>query len=1128
MDEKSNKKENLEIEIRKIEEDFLNVIGEITDVANIRQFTDIYRQLHSLLMDSHNKNKQLTNIVQILNNQILSNATKVSSLLKMSEDDHKCIEKYREEFDRAWKLVSTTQEKEMKAKDIVESLKGQVNNLSNHVMEQNTEEENFEVLKQNIAGFLEEMDLNAKELIVIEDELLKNKDTMSQRENHKKQIEKEIETINEAIDHESMLLVKLSESKQNLSTETERSKNFEEKLVSDQETNINDIKHKKNCIDDMHKEFQVQKNILLEYEKELGTSLNSKKLRQQQLDREMEATSRTETRKQSLIHEINEADNQIKVQTSKSKSLDASNEQYRIELDLCKSEHVKVKDDISQTIKHRREMNKELVKKKLESNTLSLNIHQMNRDISSKIGAIKVAEKKIDNEVAAGKEVRNQSRFASICTSNTKTEIDSLNSAALSLEVESKSYTKQASDFKSRTSRYIDSVSVINKENQELKKTLKSIVDQTKNHDEIVKKMRKERDSISNKISGVETDNDSVRKEINIIKEEISAHKALAHSLTKDCIVVHFKSRGVEKEIDALKEVVKITQNMITEAKSTIISYKAEQTKLRLILDEAARDINIAKIEHKSIVEVSRLLKSQVTKRELDIKKELNNIKNLEYDLHNRGYQYEQQSEHIKELEKEIGEVMIINSRLRNRTCTAAALTIEKISLESAILHQQSLRNKLENELLRPMNVHRWTILAHMQPDVYKQIQMIMYLKERLEDIKRKKLRVEEVKDNIIREINTAHNRMKNIHYSDGQEALDAMNNSLKNKELEISKMEKESDDIKLHCEQLKELISQLRCRLNDTKSTTLNLRQKNTDITKPSIPMIPLMDKPIETTRLGGGFSLVSPRPETARVNSKQVDVDVCEHPQSARTCVSYKNETDKGYGQPLSSRREKKTSNTKAKKPKAGVYIAPLNLENVKFNDDIENNQSNVNWSAKRSGSSIRRAQNSSRVALESSRRKSDSSKSGGSSSAKSSSKSKTDNIEPRMTRAQTARAELIQMKKQFERPAPLTSRREHQSIPSHIISARVNDGNFSSRPQTARVTSERSKKRKFHEIDDYVVRPISKSKQESIVPELCVTGTRQIQLMSDSTTFFTGSVVRVDINTSSRDSDEKEDDF
>ena len=37
-----------EIEIRQIERDFRNIMGEVTDIANISEFKEVYKQLHSL------------------------------------------------------------------------------------------------------------------------------------------------------------------------------------------------------------------------------------------------------------------------------------------------------------------------------------------------------------------------------------------------------------------------------------------------------------------------------------------------------------------------------------------------------------------------------------------------------------------------------------------------------------------------------------------------------------------------------------------------------------------------------------------------------------------------------------------------------------------------------------------------------------------------------------------------------------------------------------------------------------------------------------------------------------------------------------------------------------------------
>jgi hypothetical protein len=48
----------------------------------------------------------------------------------MSEDDWRCIERYRGEFERAWKVLSASQAKELRLRDVADRMKQDVAQLS--------------------------------------------------------------------------------------------------------------------------------------------------------------------------------------------------------------------------------------------------------------------------------------------------------------------------------------------------------------------------------------------------------------------------------------------------------------------------------------------------------------------------------------------------------------------------------------------------------------------------------------------------------------------------------------------------------------------------------------------------------------------------------------------------------------------------------------------------------------------------------------------------------------------------------------------------------------------------------------------------------------------------------------
>jgi predicted Holliday junction resolvase-like endonuclease len=58
-----------------------------------------------------------------LNAEIVANAAKVQTALKLNEEDQSAIAALKKEIEKAWKMVDASHEKEAKAKETIQQLK---------------------------------------------------------------------------------------------------------------------------------------------------------------------------------------------------------------------------------------------------------------------------------------------------------------------------------------------------------------------------------------------------------------------------------------------------------------------------------------------------------------------------------------------------------------------------------------------------------------------------------------------------------------------------------------------------------------------------------------------------------------------------------------------------------------------------------------------------------------------------------------------------------------------------------------------------------------------------------------------------------------------------------------------
>eukprot|EP00116_Pleurobrachia_bachei_P008507 sb/3468769/ len=145
-----------------LERDFQEVLGELMGDKSLERFRVEYEKLHKALKKSYEGEKRLTHKCRELNAEIVANAAKVSTALKLSQEDQGTIASLKKEIEKAWKMVDAAAEKEARARETIQSLKLEIANLSK--------------LVEQGAGLTMGQEHSVNELLKIKEELTKDRD----------------------------------------------------------------------------------------------------------------------------------------------------------------------------------------------------------------------------------------------------------------------------------------------------------------------------------------------------------------------------------------------------------------------------------------------------------------------------------------------------------------------------------------------------------------------------------------------------------------------------------------------------------------------------------------------------------------------------------------------------------------------------------------------------------------------------------------------------------------------------------------------------------------------------------------------------------------------------------------
>lgn len=147
-----------------LERDFQDVLGELAGDQSLERFRVEYEKLHKALKISHENEKKLLKKCKELNTDIVGNAAKVQTALKLTHEDSQTITFLKGELDKTFKVLALSKEREDKAKQKIENLHAEIKHL-NGLLEQGN-------------SLSSGQNNTVQELIALKDELTKERDEL--------------------------------------------------------------------------------------------------------------------------------------------------------------------------------------------------------------------------------------------------------------------------------------------------------------------------------------------------------------------------------------------------------------------------------------------------------------------------------------------------------------------------------------------------------------------------------------------------------------------------------------------------------------------------------------------------------------------------------------------------------------------------------------------------------------------------------------------------------------------------------------------------------------------------------------------------------------------------------------
>ncbi|XP_061412500.1 cilia- and flagella-associated protein 58 [Lethenteron reissneri] len=719
-----------------LERDFQEVLSELTGDKSLEKFRDEYEKLHRALKKSHDNEKRLMTKCRELNAEIVANSAKVSTALKLSQEDQASIASLKKEIEKAWKMVDAAHEKEQRAKETIQTLKQEITNLAKMV--------------EQGAGISQGQEYNLNDLLKAKEDLTKERDgllsdvvrlreDLAQATTQQQKMEQDMTEVEQTI---SELQQDIQMRQNDIMRETRRKEKLER-----------EVKQMQMDIDNKHAENKNLQGHLQRSKDELQRQEQQLKDQNIQNERTIKESESLKVRSMKLQQEY---DQKVMLVDQ----LAHENQQSSGELKAREDEVFQMKHEITRLTKMR-----EMTQKKLrqiedqkteveqQREILKNQISRMEKEAEASKKQMEV-DKKVIDELQREKELLNKNigkaagetqkqvhmvRLHEQSKRNLEQEIQNYKDEAqkqrkiiFQLEKERDRYINEASDLTQKVLLHMEDVKVREMQIFDYKKKIAEAETKLKQQQNLYEAVRSDRNLYSKNLIEAQDEITETKRKLKImnhqidqLKEEITAKEA---TLVKE----HMENQRVEKEREALKVELQRMKLQATETKAFIDSQEVEERKLLRIISEADQDRLRQKKELDQVLTERDVLGTQLVRRNDELALLYEKIKIQQSTLNKGEVQYRQRLEDIRLLKLEIRKLRREKNILTRSTANVEDLRREVYHMQRDLLRERTRCKALEEELENPMNIHRWRKLEGSDPSTYELIQKIHMLQKRL------------------------------------------------------------------------------------------------------------------------------------------------------------------------------------------------------------------------------------------------------------------------------------------------------------------------------------------------------------------------------------------------------------
>ncbi|EAY14202.1 hypothetical protein TVAG_373350 [Trichomonas vaginalis G3] len=719
-----------------LEKDFTKIMDQIALDENLNKFGQQYKQLHEAFLTSHKNNSELIDRCRRLNNEIVQNSTRVNSVLKLSQDDQRTIAGLKFEFDKAWKMVEMSQEREQKSRDVIESLKDEVTKLGKLAEEGGAqsfmEENSLESIQKDINALKSEISLQTTQLNSLQtdndswkkktDEMKKYTSTLSDEvdkinteltdlREQTKSVEVEVKGLMDDVQNTRDAMLNSQKEIQGFSSKFSDKQKLIEYIKVQKENARRELRDLTELKNDSIARLSVAKKTL-----ELKSSFSSKV--QRDINDLKSNIDEKDQDKSSYDPSVKDVDQSNEVSSKELQDLQQYREQVRAEIN-------KMRDRISACRSEIFRLQHDLLRSEGEKNYTKRSI-SLGQHLGSVAKAEVIQEKK-NREAEEG-------ATATVFIDITNTMIQKTNSEEKVEDIlhEIERHSASASQYRSETMTVEYQLKDFEETRKSLELQLNGIQSKIQRYETLQNSLVEQRDLNRRQLEVLKIEGKKIEEENVLLQNDIQNSKELIRQKDLQCIEVHKQCEEIKESLPAMERENQQSQAALKEMTLQISTKYNELVRSRYYRDVAISGMKEILIAVNSLSNGKHAHESRINLKHDESEKLREKVKALEWQVSYKSSMYNDAVEKVEELKKTLISEVSRTKKLMEQTQHSKALFKESLQAEKQLLTLRGRVRALEDELETPMNIHRWRFLEGTNPELMQLIKMTQSLRNTL------------------------------------------------------------------------------------------------------------------------------------------------------------------------------------------------------------------------------------------------------------------------------------------------------------------------------------------------------------------------------------------------------------